>query len=79
MTDFNVKYWKAIEDYCNGVNLREIAKKYKCYEGHVVKLAREIGITPRPTGFASYTIAHAWVTQARVEFETIMKKKNIND
>ena len=67
------QYWhtEAIKDYCDGERLRDIEDKYNCHCGTVVSLAIAMGITPRPTGFASYKIAHKWVLQARLDFERL--------
>ena len=68
------RHWKALHDFCNGHRLRDISDKYDVHDGYISIFAREVGITPRPTGFASYIIAHEWVTKARVEYETAKAK-----
>lgn len=71
MRKLTITQWSAIKDYCDGKRLRGISDKYKCHDGHIVTMAKQIGITPRPTGFASYEIAHMWVLNARLEFKKI--------
>lgn len=70
------RHWSAIEDYCNGIRSRDIADKYKMHDGELPVLAKLIGISPRPTGFASYVIAHKWVTKARLEYEKAKDQKH---
>jgi len=69
MTPHTQRHLKAIKDYCNGIGLRIICNRYSIHDGEVVKRAIDIGITKRPMGFASYTIAHEWVTEARKQYE----------
>ncbi len=65
------KHWKMVKDYCDGVNLRLIEDKYKTTGTTITDAAKLIGIQPRPSGFASYTVAHKWVTQARLDYERL--------
>lgn len=69
------RHWNIATDYCNGERLRDIEDKYDVYSGTVAEIIRQIGITPRPTGFASYKVARAWVLQARKELADILSKK----
>ena len=69
------RHWNIARDYCNGERLRDIEDKYDVYSGTVAEVIRQIGITPRPTGFASYKIARAWVLKARNEYATAVGKK----
>jgi hypothetical protein len=67
--NFTPRDWSMLKDYCHGVRCREIEDKYDCYQGRIKYLAESVGIARRPTGFASYTIAHNWVCYAKVEYE----------
>lgn len=68
---YTERQWNIIEAYCNGERNRDIMEKFTCHDGYVSKLAREMGILPRPEGFASYVIAHQWVLKAREEFKKL--------
>jgi hypothetical protein len=61
-------HWSLVEEYCDGVRSREIEDKYQCCTRTIVDSAKTIGIKPRPTGFSSYSIAHEWVLQARIDY-----------
>lgn len=69
------RHWDIAKDYCNGERLRDIEDKYNVYSGTVAEVIRQIGITPRPTGFASYKIARAWVLQAKNEYAIAIGNK----
>lgn len=69
------KHWNIIKDYCNGENLRDIEDKYRVGGSTAPNLAKQVGITPRPSGFASYKVARAWVLQARNEYAIAVGKK----
>lgn len=68
------RHWNALRDYCYGHRLRDIVDKYDVHDGYIATLAKNVGITPRPTGFASYIIAHEWVIKAKVEYEAAKAK-----
>ena len=72
------RHWNIAKDYCNGERLRDIEDKYDVYSGTVAEVIRQIGISPRPDGFASYKIARAWVLQARKELADAISKREIN-
>ena len=65
------RHWLMVKDYCNGVNLRLIEDNYKTTGTTITDAAKLIGIQPRPDGFASYTVAHKWVLQARIDYDRL--------
>ena len=73
-----LRHWNIAKDYCNGERLRDIEDKYDVYSGTVAEVIRQIGITPRPTGFASYKVAREWVLLARKELADAISKREIN-
>jgi hypothetical protein len=69
------RHWSMTKDYCDGINLRDIEDKYRCTGTTITDAAKLIGIQPRPSGFSSYTVAHKWVLQARLDYERIKNEK----
>jgi hypothetical protein len=71
-------HWLMTEDYINGMNLRDIELKYRVTDRTIREAAKFVGIELRPAGFASYTIAHKWVLQARLDYDRLSEEKRID-
>ena len=57
-----------VKDYCDGERLRDIEDAYRVTGSTITDAAKLVGIEPRPSGFASYKVAHKWVLQARIDY-----------